>query len=86
LFNLFKRNTLTGTPVAFNRNIDGELVLNIASSDGSGTYVFIALEPLASQIEGRLFSYRRDLRPVTITVEYDPQDGQTVLNFSIVTS
>jgi hypothetical protein len=84
-FTLFKRNTFTGTPVAFNRNIDGELVLNIAASDGSGVYVFVAYEPIASQIEGRLFSYRQHMRRVTITVEYDPQDGQTILNFSMIT-
>jgi hypothetical protein len=85
MFNFFKRNTLTGTPVTFNRNIDDELVLNIAASDGSGTYVFVAHEPLASQIERRLFAYRQDLRAVTITVEYDPKDGQTVLTFTMVT-
>ena len=85
MFPFFKRNTLTGKPVAFNRNIDGELVLNIAASDGSGTYSFLSQDPLASQIEGRLFTYRRDLRAVTMTVEYDPTDGQTVLNFTLFT-
>ncbi len=86
LINFFKRNTLTGTPTAFNRNMDGDLVLNIAASDGSGTYVFIAYGDVADQIERLLFNYRRNLRAVTMTIEYDPQDGQTVLNFSVVTN
>lgn len=86
LFTFFKRNTLTGTPAAFHRTIDGELVLDIAASDGSGTYVFIAYADLADQIERLLFTYRRNKRAVTMTVEYDPQDGQTVLHFNVVTS
>ena len=61
-------------------------MLNIAASDGSGTYVFIAYGDVADQIERLLFNYRRNLRAVAITIEYDPQDGQTVLNFSVVTS
>ena len=85
MFSFFKRNTLTGKPLAFNRNIDDELVLNIAASDDSGTYVFVAHEPLASQIERRLFAYRQNLRAVTMTVEYDPTDGQTVLTFTLLT-
>jgi hypothetical protein len=74
---------MTGTPVSFNRDMYQQLILTLKAK--SGTYVFVAYGELADRLETTLFTYRQQKRAITITVQYDPSDGQTILSFSIVT-
>lgn len=84
LFDFFKGNSVIGKATAFNRNYEeNTLVLNIAANDGSGTYVFTAYEPLASEIEGILFTHRQKQETVNLKIEY-ASDGQTVTKITVV--
>lgn len=80
---MFSKNSMTGTPVSFNRDMYQQLILTLNAR--SGTYVFMAHGELADRLETTLFTYRQQNRAITITVQYDPNDGQTITSFSIVT-
>lgn len=86
LFGMFQKNTVTGKVLQFNRTSEGNLLLIIESSTQSGQYTFIAYPPLAGQLETYIFTQRLQQRSVVLTIEYDPKDGQTVVNFSAITS
>jgi len=85
LFGLFKKNSFTGRVEAiYNDMLNDRVLVRIRSLDASELRTFEAPYPLGEEIERRLITYRREQRHVTITVVYNPADGVTVTDYTIV--
>lgn len=78
---MFGKNTVTGTPTAFNRTPDGDLIVSLR--DAGGTISLMVSGDLADQTELILFNRRRERRAVTLTLEFDPDTGW-ISGFSVI--